>query len=1048
MSDSTEKQNDLMLAAVDADYTSLITIDNVIDNTGQHQGPVAQYGETDDLLPTLTGFVPYDTSGALILRVYLNSVAVGTAHVQADGSWTYTAETPLEAGTLNYFQVVLLDPAGNTQLRLSDPYYINTTAPDQDIVTPDVPDVPVIDSVADNVQGGITGDLANGSLTNDARPELTGHAMAGATVNIYDNDALIGTAIAAADGSWRFTPETDLSEGAHNLSATAMNAAGESASTDGFALTVDTEVATPVLTAIVDNVGDYQTDVLNGGKTDDRAPLLTGTGEPGSHIVIKMYGPVTHKTYTIGTVEVGEDGTWSYQFKGGQGLQAGDNVFHITATDAAGNTMAGEDFVLELTGSNQDNNDTTPPDAPVITAAQDNAGSITGELVNGDKTDDTTPELRGTAEAGSLVTIYDGSTLLGSINAESDGTWSFTAPENNKGEHVFTVTATDAAGNTSLASNEFVLNIDPVPQSLFFEGVKHGGGESNLENGELTNDNTLLYYGHATAGATVNLYDNGVLFDSRPTYSNGSWNFGTYDRVLKLKDGTHHITVTEVVNGIESAPSDPFIVNIDTKFARPILDSVIVHQGGDEIALLDDGKTYDSRPVLHGHAEANSMVTIRLATMGSNETIYTGSVIAGEDGNWVYQLNTLEAQNSYSITLGGKDAAGNTLGTNSGDEYHFQFLSGEPVINYCIDNDAATIHVDNGGTTDDRTPKLGGGGIPDATVTIYDGNNVIGTTKSGSDGSWSFTPPSRLGLGEHDFTITMTDASGHTSAHSGIYEINVVQGGTPTPEPTPDPTPDPTPNPAPSVPLVITTENGQALSGNIDIYNGAVTLAGTGNPSYPGNSSWQANVYFNINGQEVRYSTPIDANGHWSMSITGLNLPNDAIQSVHLTASTDNAGVDGGFYSLTVHEGGLQTLLAVEDLSSTHHVIDEHSVSLHSDANHDAAPSADTLAQPETGETQMGQSIHDAGQEPVTLTLDQILSEAHDNLFIQDGHKQLAVTGDAGDVVELKVEDLAHNAWQDVGQVTAGGVQYEVYQHTGSHVELLVQHGVELHQVS
>ncbi|MFG6657005.1 hypothetical protein ACG0Z5_21470, partial [Scandinavium sp. M-37] len=184
MSDSTEKQNDLMLADVGGDYTSLITIDSVIDHAGQQQGPVAKFGETDDLQPTLTGFVPNGEN--VVLRIYLNSVQVGTAHVQADGTWTYTPETPLEPGTLNYFQAVMPDPGGSSKLFLSDPYYINTTDPDQDIVPPDVPvvpDVPVIDSVADNVQGGITGDLANGSLTNDARPELTGHAMAGATVN-------------------------------------------------------------------------------------------------------------------------------------------------------------------------------------------------------------------------------------------------------------------------------------------------------------------------------------------------------------------------------------------------------------------------------------------------------------------------------------------------------------------------------------------------------------------------------------------------------------------------------------------------------------------------------------------------------------------------------------------------------------------------------------------------------------------------------------------------------------------------------------------------
>ena len=92
--------------------------------------------------------------------------------------------------------------------------------------------------------------------------------------------------------------------------------------------------------------------------------------------------------------------------------------------------------------------------------------------------------------------------------------------------------------------------------------------------------------------------------------------------------------------------------------------------------------------------------------------------------------------------------------------------------------------------------------------------------------------------------------------------------------------------------------------------------------------------------------------------------------------------------------------------------------------------------------------LHDGSQNTLQLTLNDILSEAHDNLFVQDGHKQLAVKGDAGDVVELKVEDLGHNTWQETGQITTGGVQFEVYQHTASNVELLVQHGVELHQVS
>ncbi|MCX9999291.1 hypothetical protein LAD78_16670 [Klebsiella pneumoniae] len=50
----------------------------------------------------------------------------------------------------------------------------------------------------------------------------------------------------------------------------------------------------------------------------------------------------------------------------------------------------------------------------------------TGPLTSGGLTNDATPALSGTAEAGSTVTIYDGSTVLGTAVADEDGHWRFT----------------------------------------------------------------------------------------------------------------------------------------------------------------------------------------------------------------------------------------------------------------------------------------------------------------------------------------------------------------------------------------------------------------------------------------------------------------------------------------------------------------------------------------------------------------------------------------------------------------------------------------------
>ncbi|MGS1559328.1 Ig-like domain-containing protein [Klebsiella pneumoniae] len=53
--------------------------------------------------------------------------------------------------------------------------------------------------------------------------------------------------------------------------------------------------------------------------------------------------------------------------------------------------------------------------------------------------------LSGTAEAGSTVTIYDGSTVLGTAVADEDGHWRFTPDPLGEGEHRLSTTVTDVA---------------------------------------------------------------------------------------------------------------------------------------------------------------------------------------------------------------------------------------------------------------------------------------------------------------------------------------------------------------------------------------------------------------------------------------------------------------------------------------------------------------------------------------------------------------------------------------------------------------------------
>jgi hypothetical protein len=89
------------------------------------------------------------------------------------------------------------------------------------------------------------------------------------------------------------------------------------------------------------------------------------------------------------------------------------------------------------------------PDAPSAHLdANSNSGSKNDNLTN-----DNTPTIAGTAEAGSTVKIYDAQNdVLASVTADNAGAWSHTFGALQDGTYSYTVTTTDAAGNESQGS--------------------------------------------------------------------------------------------------------------------------------------------------------------------------------------------------------------------------------------------------------------------------------------------------------------------------------------------------------------------------------------------------------------------------------------------------------------------------------------------------------------------------------------------------------------------------------------------------------------------
>src|SRR5690606_18369253 len=206
---------------------------------------------------------------------------------------------------------------GDIQVRQTDAAGNTGEAASLGAVTVDMtaPAAPVITGAEDNVAEG-TGNVANGGLTNDATPTLTGTAEAGATVWVYDNDTLVGTAVANDTGSWTLSPT--LTEGSHSFTVSVTDAAGNSATSEPYTLTLDlSPPSAPV------GVLENDTGVTGDGITSDGTVVISGI-ETGADWEYSVDGGVTWQAGSGSTLELAE------------GVYDDGDVL-VRQTDAAGN---------------------------------------------------------------------------------------------------------------------------------------------------------------------------------------------------------------------------------------------------------------------------------------------------------------------------------------------------------------------------------------------------------------------------------------------------------------------------------------------------------------------------------------------------------------------------------------------------------------------------------------------------------------------------------------------------------------------------------------
>ena len=446
--------------------------------------------DTDDITNAASPVFTGTAEAGSTVQLLVDGVATGSPVVaDTSGDWSITL-TGLAEGT-RQIAARATDTAGNETTSGDLTIEIDTTDP--------AVSVPDLEAASD------TGASSTDNITSASSLTFTGTAEVGSTVQLLVDGTLAGTAVTAdANGDWSITL-SGLADGTRQIAARATDTAGNENTSAELEVVVDTTdpgVSAPDLAAGSDS-GSSSTDNITNQTTVD----FTGTAEAGSTVELWLAG-TTPTMLDSTTATAG--GTYSFD---DVVLAAGTNQVFTIARDAAGN---------EATSTNL--NVTVDTTAPTVSTPDLAAGSDTGTSNSDNLTNAPSPVFTGTAEAGATVQLLvDGTPTGSSATADASGNWSITLSGLANGTRQIAARATDAAGNQT-TSAALSVTIDTAAPTVSPPDLAAGSdsGTSNTDN--ITNANSLVFTGTATAGATVQLLVGGTATGTAVTAdASGNW---------------------------------------------------------------------------------------------------------------------------------------------------------------------------------------------------------------------------------------------------------------------------------------------------------------------------------------------------------------------------------------------------------------------------------------------------------------------------------------------------------------------------------------------
>ena len=575
-------------------------------------------------------------------------------------------------------------------------------------------------------------DLKNGATDNS--PALSGTAEPGATVEVIVDDGKNSETFSVdADSNGNWTLDLDQeSDGTLSLThdvtltakATATDLAGNSSGTSSTNVKIDalTTLSDVGFDKVVDGAADGDPPLVDG------TPLLSGTAEPGSEVVVTVTDGDDNQTTFTPTVDA--SGNWSVMIVSKDDFEIKDGgsfSVKVDSTDELGN----EDSV-DLGSYTVDNSTTL---TNVAFEKVDN-GAVGAE-----------PVLKGIAEPGAKVTVVvtdkngKEATFEPEVNAET-GAWSVTVkgdPDGtgfavtDDGELSVTVDSKDELGNeaTQVSLGPYDVDASVSVSDVAFADAIYPDDDSP---GTVGDDPVLS--GKAEVGAvvtvTVTNEDKETATFTHTVDSSGEWSVQIVDQgeFEVNHNGTLvvGVDVADDLGNTEEVALDPY--KVDAFTADPVFEFTT---GNNDLS--------DKTPELVGTAEADAIVSVKVTDSLTPANSETFTVTADSNGDWSLSI---DSNNAGSLSLGHDVTL--TAEATSTDIHNNESNSSKAEVTIDAEADVGTFAFEGAsGTTVGEEPVLSGQAVePNSKViVIIEDTDTTdkGTfsTTADADGNWSIT---------------------------------------------------------------------------------------------------------------------------------------------------------------------------------------------------------------------------------------------------------------------------------------------------------------------